>query len=217
MISNRDEWNNVFKELKLFIKNPKENLSIIIELSSALHCYTHESAEMNKSITLEDEVWQMSGNFTSFSEKKLYSAAWHIWHSARIEDISCSQFICQKKEIIDELEFVKRLRIPFRHTGNSMSFPEMQEFNDGIDLQELRYYRNEVGKRTQDCMKFLTSGKLQEKVKSESLSNIQKTASITNNDVWLLDYWGKKNISGIILMPLTRHLLVHLNSAMRIL
>ena len=33
---------------------------------------------------------------------------------------------------------------------------------------------------------------------------------------WLLDFWGKKNVAGLILMPVTRHQLVHLNDSMKI-
>lgn len=32
---------------------------------------------------------------------------------------------------------------------------------------------------------------------------------------WLIDFWGKKNVSGILLMPGTRHHMVHLNESFR--
>jgi hypothetical protein len=32
----------------------------------------------------------------------------------------------------------------------------------------------------------------------------------------LLDYWGKRNIAGLLLMPATRHNLVHLNEALQL-
>ena len=31
---------------------------------------------------------------------------------------------------------------------------------------------------------------------------------------WLIDFWGKKDVAGIILMPCLRHQLVHLNESM---
>jgi hypothetical protein len=217
MISNREEWNSIFKKLKSLIDKPNKNLSQIIELSIDLNKYTHESTIPYESVTLEDKLWQKDGNFTSFTEKKLYSVAWHLWHSVRIEDITCSHLICKDREIIDEFEFVNKMNIPFRNTGNSMDFSEMGRFNAGIDLKELRNYRHEVGKKTQKTLESLTHEKLKEKIKPESVSEIMKIGSVANTDVWLLDYWGEKNISGIIMMPLTRHLLVHLNSAMRLL
>jgi hypothetical protein len=32
----------------------------------------------------------------------------------------------------------------------------------------------------------------------------------------LLDYWGRRTIAGLLLMPATRHNIVHLNEAARI-
>jgi hypothetical protein len=32
---------------------------------------------------------------------------------------------------------------------------------------------------------------------------------------WLIDFWGKKNVSGILLMPGTRHHIVILNESFR--
>jgi hypothetical protein len=33
---------------------------------------------------------------------------------------------------------------------------------------------------------------------------------------WLIDFWGKKNVAGILLMPITRHQMVHMNESMRL-
>jgi hypothetical protein len=30
---------------------------------------------------------------------------------------------------------------------------------------------------------------------------------------WLIDFWGRKNVAGILLMPATRHHVVHLNES----
>ncbi len=30
---------------------------------------------------------------------------------------------------------------------------------------------------------------------------------------WLVDFWGRKDVSGIIFMPLTRHHMVHINES----
>ena len=31
---------------------------------------------------------------------------------------------------------------------------------------------------------------------------------------WLIDFWGRKNVAGIILMPATRHNMVHINESL---
>ena len=32
---------------------------------------------------------------------------------------------------------------------------------------------------------------------------------------WLLDFWGKKDVAGLLLMPPTRHVMLHLNDCFR--
>ena len=43
-----------------------------------------------------------------------------------------------------------------------------------------------------------------------------KSVSEDENAVWLIDYWCGKDISGIIKMPFTRHLIMHIEAMMRI-
>ena len=33
---------------------------------------------------------------------------------------------------------------------------------------------------------------------------------------WLIDFWGKKDVAGILLMPATRHHLVHINESLKL-
>lgn len=218
MITSREEWKSSFKELQALLKKPDEAvLPGIKQLILELNGFTHESvdAEDIGSETLEDLFWKSLDDYTNFSEKKLYSPAWHMWHSARVEDITCSHFILQKEEVFDTSDFISRIGVPFRHTGNSMAFADMETFNLTVNLDELRTYRKEVAAATSLAMKELTVELLKSRVSPESISRIAEIGSVEQSDSWLLDYWGKKKVSGIITMPLTRHLLVHINSAMR--
>ena len=43
-----------------------------------------------------------------------------------------------------------------------------------------------------------------------------KGVSEDENAVWLIDYWCGKDIAGIIKMPFTRHLIMHIEAMMRI-
>ena len=38
----------------------------------------------------------------------------------------------------------------------------------------------------------------------------------TNNRLSEVDYWSKRNTAGLLLMPATRHNLIHLNEALQI-
>ncbi len=52
------------------------------------------------------------------------------------------------------MAYIDRIGLPFRHTGNSMNYQEMDVFNRSIDLQELRNYRREVGARSRECIRL---------------------------------------------------------------
>ncbi|MDR2972934.1 MAG: DinB family protein, partial [Bacteroidales bacterium] len=56
------------------------------------------------------------------------------------------------------------------------------------------------------------------KVKKEQLENIKNNGGVINDpkSLGLLDFWGKKNILGLIMMPITRHQTVHINDCYKI-
>lgn len=218
MIADGKEWNSKIKELKsIMLKSG--SIESVKDLILDLHAYVHSSAVSHSpEATLEDRLFRKKseGNFTVFSEKNLYSIAWHLWHSARIEDITCSYFLSGDEEIFCKSDYLNRLAIDINHTGNSMSFEEMKDFNARINLNQLAEYRDEAGKKTRKQIQELSVEKLKQKVSREALEKIRKSGSVDSRDNWLIDFWGRKKITGIVTMPLTRHLLVHLNSSVRL-
>jgi hypothetical protein len=52
----------------------------------------------------------------------------------------------------------------------------------------------------------------------ESVRRILAEGGVTGHkdSVWLLDFWGKKTVAGILLMPVTRHQILHLNDSMKL-
>lgn len=218
MIQTKAQWNPAMKELKAEMSKKNASLDHVRELMVDLHGFTQCSSVSGHKSSLYDELWSKKEQtvFTAFSEKNLYSVAWHLWHAARIEDITCSYFICGEEEIFDSGNFQNRLKIPFRHTGVSLDYIQMTELNRTADLECLHEYRCLVGERTQKVFKTLTFERLKEKVSPSALVRIAELGSVAPEDEWLLDFWGKKKLFGIVTMPLTRHLLVHLNSALRL-
>jgi hypothetical protein len=62
-------------------------------------------------------------------------------------------------------------------------------------------------------MKKLKCEDLKRKVDQEALDEIARRGYVDPASAWLLDFWGRKRMAGIVGMPLTRHLMVHLNQA----
>ena len=80
-------------------------------------------------------------------------------------------------------------------------------------VQELLNYRNEIGKRTRQIVKNLLPNDMKRKVSPQGLEKILLEGGVTKQEesMWLLDFWGKKDIAGILLMPPTRHVMLHIN------
>jgi hypothetical protein len=79
-------------------------------------------------------------------------------------------------------------------------------------------YRNAVGTRTKEIIKALKPEDMKRKVSQEGIDSIARVGGVSKHPdaVWLLDFWGRKTIAGIIQMPITRHQIVHLNDSVRL-
>jgi hypothetical protein len=59
---------------------------------------------------------------------------------------------------------------------------------------------------------------LKRKMKAERLQRILAEGAVLNVEGgnWLIDFWGRKDVAGILLMPVTQHQLVHINESIRL-
>jgi hypothetical protein len=85
-----------------------------------------------------------------------------------------------------------------------------------IDIKALRSYRLAVGRRTREIVTLLEPNELRQKVDSRRLQQALAEGAVVEAASGLIDYWGRRTIAGLLLMPATRHNIVHLNEALRI-
>ena len=88
------------------------------------------------------------------------------------------------------------------------------DLDNTIDLDLLHKYRCLVGERTQ--FELNKTERFNQNVSISVLTEISKNDSVIENDSWLMNFWKKNKIYGIITTPLTRNILVHLNSSCRL-
>jgi len=199
----------------LFKGGPWERIKeLILEQNAAVHA---SRVSGGPSATREDELWTAGDldRLRAFSSEDPYSGAWHLWHSARIEDICSHYLIAETGQLFTRKDYRARLKCGLSTTGNELDAAGMKRFNARIDLKELRSYRTEVGKETRRIIEEMDPATLGAKVDADAIAKIGQDGNIGAGAEWLLDFWGRKKISGILAMPLTRHLLVHLNEARR--
>jgi hypothetical protein len=218
MINVSKDWNEKQKNLAVFLPDQKtfsKGIKLLLEMHSLLHDKKVYKADTK---TFYDDLWEnMKEETCKVISDKETSILWNIWHITRIEDI-ISNIIIGNKETIFNNEIQAKLNIKIKDTGNAMTYSEIESLNKNINIKELKGYRVKVGKSTQKNIETLEFTDIKKKVEKEQLEKIKQNGGVIDDpkSIWLLDFWGKKNILGLIMMPITRHQIVHLNDCFKI-
>lgn len=212
------EWNPKQKLLGSIIQDAGKHEEAV-SLALELHSFVHISETGNTGIkTLEDGLWEGLDRkaLITMPTPKDVTIAWNLWHITRIEDLTVNILIADARQVFDDWQ--PKLMVDVKDTGNAMSDEEILELSNGLDMKALRDYRRAVGARTREVLLGLKPGDMKAKVKKERLDRIYSEGGVLDAEgsIWLLDFWGKKNIAGLIMMPVTRHQVVHLNDSFKL-
>lgn len=211
-------WNSQIKSLRDIILKP-DKIEESKELALSLHSMVHSSimSGIDKA-TFEDELLEGldENTFRTSKNEKGRTVAYGIWHSTRIEDITMNLLVDGHAQIFSRGNWKERIGSKIIDTGNAMSEEEIMEFSKAINIQELKNYRVEVGRRTREIVKSLSIQDMKRKFDNNRLQRIIDEGAVLNVEAsnWLIDFWGRKNVAGIILMPVTRHHVVHINEGL---
>ncbi len=178
------------------------------------------SAGMSRSglYSFEDEVLQdiSEGIIRRIPRNYNHSIAWIIWHLARIEDVTMNLLIADNQQVINMGDWLKQMKTRNRHTGNGMYDKEIAGLSAGIDIEALKAYRIAVALSTRKLVRKLKPGDLKHRVEPSRLKRIWDEKAMLKEGKSIVDYWGGRDIAGLLLMPPTRHCFLHLNEARRL-
>lgn len=218
MNPNRKYWNEQQQRLQRALSKAEEH-GAAIELFLSQHAMVHSSVMSGDRLwSFTDEIWQDTPEaiLRRIPQNEHHSIAWVFWHLARIEDVTMNLLIAASPQIFNQENWRERMNIPFRDTGNEMSDADIVRLSAEIDLDALQAYRVAVGRRTRAIVQRLQPEEVKEKVKSERLQRIRDEGAVVEAAHYVLDYWGKRTIAGLLLMPPTRHNFLHSNEALRL-
>lgn len=206
MISTAKDINPLVKELRS-IATKKSEFSNTISLCKKLHGLAYNDYFVIPSHQNEHTVMPSPEDAT---------IAWNFWHISRIEDMVVSRLIDHKDELFEVWQ--EKLHTTFKDTGNAMTDEEIMRLSRQIDYFQLMEYRNAVGKQTLTMLESLTFEDLSNKVRKADVEKLVETGSVSTHPdaIWLLDFWGKKDVLGLLLMPVLRHPFVHLFDNLRL-
>jgi hypothetical protein len=218
MDPHRKAWNDRHKELRYALEKSRD-LEKAIELFLIQHGMVH-SAELSESsmFSFEDEILNdlKPDKFRIIPENSNHSIAWIIWHLARIEDVTMNVLVADTSQILHRNSWLKRLHIGVPNTGNGMSDREVRILSDRIDIKALRQYRLEVGRETRKIVAKIKPTELNRKTEPSRIQRVWDEKAMLPGGNRVINYWATRTISGLLLMPATRHNILHLNEARQI-
>ena len=144
------------------------------------------------------------------------TVAYSVWHIFRIEDIVAHSVICDGEQIFFSGDYRRRINAPITTTGNELVGREIVDFSRELNIDELYDYAFRVRDDTDLFIKKLSFGDLRGKPSGNRETIKVKSVGSDANAEWLIDYWFGKDIKGLILMPFSRHWIMHVEAALRI-
>lgn len=145
-----------------------------------------------------------------------HTIIWCLWHSARIEDVTMNMLLAGRPQVWQDEAWSERLHPTNPDTANATTPAEVAALSASLDLDGLREYRAAVGRRTRENVQALEPGDLQQKVNPERIAAVRAAGVVAEEAHEIINYWSKRTLAGLLLMPATRHNMVHLNEALRL-
>jgi hypothetical protein len=217
MDSNRQQWNQGHQKLQRALAANDHRTAI--EMFLPQHAMVHsQKMSQTRDWSFEDEVLDdlTEDQFRCMPPKGEHSIAWIIFHIARIEDITMNLLVAGTPQLFTRQDWRKKLRVDIAHSANSMDDGNIAALGAQIDIDALRAYRQAVGRRTREIVKALKPENFRQNVDSSHLQRVMDEGALLPEAVGILNYWSKRTIAGLLLMPPTRHNFLHLNEALRI-
>ena len=216
--------NAKYDELKSALEG--DDLEKIRELTLDLHAMVHP-AEISgrEEKTVADYVldYMMQGHKSEFVQREPWDSdlkyagsktvpiCWQLWHTYRIEDLVSNILMENGKQVFND-DWKKRIGSSITDTGNALEPDELVSWAEGIHVEGLRDYMMEVGKNTRRILSELSLEQIKSMVPEEWVMRILEEGGVTTDfrSVWLLVFWGRLTIGGMILTPMTSHHMMHL-------
>lgn len=213
-----------YNELKLALQGT--DIDKIRELTLEVHAMVHPAEISGRTEkTIADYVldYMLKGNQNELVPREDYDVdlhyagtrtvplCWQFWHTYRIEDLVSNILMANQNQIFNE-EWQRKISSPITDTGNALELDEAIAFGKEINIKALREYMIAVGKNTRHILENLTLEQVNSMVPEEWVMRILEEGGVTTDfrSVWLLVFWGRLTMGGMILTPMTDHHMMHL-------
>ena len=214
---NPKELNRAQTELRRVMENGEHTEAIALFLRQ--HAMLHAAKMADAGLwSYEDEILDDmdDADIRRIPQSEEHSVLWCLWHIARIEDVTMNLLVGNTNQVLDEGQWTAKLNALIIHTANLLNDEEVAALSQQVDIAALRAYRVAVGRRTREIVSKLEPGILPVKVSQAQIARVTAQSAVHPAGDEILAYWGSRTVAGLLLMPASRHHLIHLNEAARI-
>ena len=209
------EWSEINKEMQLLLRKRdtfSDGIEACLKLRNALSDAVKELCGR-----LCDEQYSLM----PYPNAKGYhckTIAYSIWHMARIEDITAHTLTADDTQVLFRDNHLEEIGSPIITTGNELVGDEIITFSKGLNSAGSLRYVGDVRASTDELLRDFSFEDTKRRFDDEDRRRViaSKCVSEDESAAWLIDYWCSKDVAGIIRMPFTRHLIMHIEAMMRI-
>jgi len=210
-----NDWSNINKQFQLEISKEKtfeDGIKTLLTLREELF---NELLNIKNTIPLNYYSMQPLIKSKGYDSKTII---YSIYHISRIEDIVLNTIIKNEEQVFFKDNFNISTNSPIITTGNELKGEEIKEFSEKLDIEEIYKYFIKVHQTSNEYISSLEYKDLKIKVNNEIKKKLidSKCVSEDENAFFLVDYWCNKDILGLLKMPFSRHLIMHIDASKRI-
>lgn len=191
------------------------SMALFLDQHASLH-----SANMSRSVawSFPDDVLQglAEQELRSIPDSHEHSIAWLLWHIARCEDITMNLLVAGTPQVLLAGNWPQKMKITSVDSGNGMNPEAISLFSEKVDIPALLDYRLSVGQRTSAIVMALDTGRLPERMDPARVQRMWDEGAVNSETQEIGEYWASRTVAGLLLMPASRHILVHLNEALAV-
>ena len=208
------EWSEQNKKMQTLLKKATFDQGIE-ELIALRKTLMEEMLSWRGKLSNEDYSKMPFPNAEGYHSK---TVAYSIWHIMRIEDIVVNTLIRNREEVLITGEYQKKTCSPIITTGNELVKEQIAAFSQKLNIGALYEYAEAVRESSDAWLRSLRYDGLKQRFSDADKERIRSLQVVSPEEsaAWLIDYWGGKDVSGLIKMPLSRHWIMHIEAADRI-
>lgn len=209
------EWSDKNKTIqKLLGKETtyKEGIDLLIEFRSELF---EQITQIVNGYPREAFYQMPFAGADGYHSKTL---AYFIWHIFRIEDIVAHTLIQGDEQILFSKGYREKIGCDIITTGNELEGESLKEFSKKLDVDSLYAYAKDVMLSTNEMLQKMDYQQMKSRFGDEDRNRLMESECVSpdENAIWLINYWCKKDVRGLLKMPFSRHWIMHIEAMQRI-